>query len=230
MIELLDTDKLKTEEYIQINEELRKTIGEMSTVLNQTITMGEHYSLDYAFIISHINEFENKVFLDLGSGLSILPVWLAKQGAFVMAIDQLDKKAPYDKLRKKLKIPLTFLKSDFLRDPLPSADVIVSCSSIEHNPYNTGQELVKNLARTLIEGGQLIFTVVAEPIPRVYEYKHYPYNEDRIRHLFLDEFKLEEENSNFSDFENLYAKFRQTFPHLWYMPLGVSLIRENGKT
>lgn len=228
MIELCDWDKLESEEYKKINKELKETMDQMGTILKQAITPGDHYNFDYAFIISRIKTFKNLWFLDLGSGLSPLSVYIALRGGNVITVDLNDYAASYSKLGRELEIPLTSLRADFRFNLLPSADVVVSCSAIEHDRPDSISELVTNVSKCLSPGGQFIFTVVAEPVPRVHEYQHFPYNEQKIRELFLKEgFELEEDSSNFGDWDNLYAKFRQIFPHYFYIPLGVSLIKKD---
>ncbi len=230
MIELCDLDKLKEERYSRINQELVETLGRMRAITKSALIPGDHYCFDYAFIVNRIRNFKDLKFLDLGCAASTLPVYISEQGGEVTAIDlpkRTDLTVFHAKLKKELGIPIQFLGMDFCTDPLPKSDVIVSCSSIEHNPYSKVPGLMENIRNSLSKGGQFIFTVIAEPTPPEKDYgSYFSYDENRIRDMFLDGFELEKQDSNFDQFDILYQKFRKQFPWYWYMPLGISLIRK----
>ena len=52
------------------------------------LSMGWHYPLDWAWIISHIGYVENKQVVDAGAGRGVLQWYLAEHGADVFSIDR----------------------------------------------------------------------------------------------------------------------------------------------
>jgi len=231
MIELCDWNKVESEEYKRINATIQKTIGEIARVTGTTLTPGDHYLFDYAFIISQIKQFKGVRFLDLGSASSPLSVYIAQQGGIVTAIDlpgRPDFASYFAKLKKELGIQITFLPLDFCSERLPKADIIISCSAIEHVGYERIPQLIRSARNALPPGGQFIFTVIAEPEPPERTISSYcSYREDKIRRTFLQGFHLEKDRSNFHEFNTLYQRFRKHFPKYFYIPVGVSLSRED---
>jgi len=231
MMELCDWNKVESEEYKRINSAIKKTVEEIGATTGKAPTPGDHYLFDYAFIFSQIREFKGVRFLDLGSACSALTVHIARQGGIVTAVDLpgsvYDFASYFAELKEQLGIQITFSALDFCSDPLPKADVIISCSAIEHNGYEAIPQLVKNTKNALPLGGRFIFTVIAEPEPPEEQYAYSSYREDKIRQTFLQGFRLDKNKSNFDQFDTLYQRFRNQFPKYFYIPVGVSLVRED---
>lgn len=79
-IEILSTDlQDKNRQLINEQKKLAQFIG---------ISMGWHYPLDWAWILSHLGNVEGKRILDAGAGRGVLQWYLAEQGADVLSVDR----------------------------------------------------------------------------------------------------------------------------------------------
>ncbi len=128
----------------------------------------EYYKVaEIDFVMSCLKKHKNALILDLGSGRSSFPTFLAKQGAIVVTAE-LDQTALSTQRRLARSFPdrtLFTAAGDFLNLPFQDEtfDAITIISSIEHVPDQGDIETVKRLGRLLRSGGDLIITVPAGP-------------------------------------------------------------------
>lgn len=139
----------------------------LSTIAN--INPYEYYKVsEMNYVITRVKEISGKLVLDLGSGRSAIPTYIAMQKKDVITAE-LDHDAlqTQHELSSKLQsVTLHVTEANFLQLPFSdeSFDAITIISTIEHVPNDGDIETVKELKRVLKPGGSLLITVPAAHI------------------------------------------------------------------
>jgi len=129
-------------------------------------------SIEYTFIVDRSGEIQNKYILDVGAGLTPLPLYFAKEGAHVITVDnstvirivgeknqEWNEWGFYDYGR--FHENLTSINADILVADFPddSFDVIYSVSVIEHVPAIDRRKIWGRLKQLLKKSGVLLLTL-----------------------------------------------------------------------
>ena len=126
--------------------------------------------VEVPFVLQQLRDVCGRHILDFGCAESLVPLWLAHLGAYVVGIDL----RPYGFRHPNL----TVLLGDFLEQQLSaeSFDVVISLSALEHcgldvygsKVYDRGDyRAVVEFARLLKPGGLLVLTVPVHSTGRV---------------------------------------------------------------
>lgn len=133
-------------------------------------------SIEYPWIIHELGNVRYKKILDIGAGVSPIPIYLAEQGAQVITVD------PHSNIRKigvnqKSWTEWGFLDYSQINSSIKSFnktiesmtfqneffDVIYSISVIEHVPTLIRQEIWKFVSKWIKSGGKLFLTIDLHP-------------------------------------------------------------------
>jgi len=166
-------------EYVLESSEHKKLLSELVDLsrnvfgfFNKTAAR----SFEYPYIINEIGTIAGKKVLDIGAGLSPLPLFLAKSGASVVTVDNspVTRKIgqphtdwngwgylDYGELNNSL---ISYNKDiAFVRLAANSFDCIYSVSVIEHLPAATRRSIWPVLSEALIDNGTLLLTIDLVP-------------------------------------------------------------------
>lgn len=152
-----------------INEELLRSIDAHAKKLRflyRIKGIGYERALELPLIAETIKPLfqENLSYLDIGSGQSVFPSWVAKNSNWnVTCLDKFEWVNKQLEYAKKLGLPegkFRVVVQDFLASELPpeSFDVITNISVIEHFPDALDGEAMAKSARLLKPGGRYILT------------------------------------------------------------------------
>jgi 2-polyprenyl-3-methyl-5-hydroxy-6-metoxy-1,4-benzoquinol methylase len=133
-------------------------------------------TFEYPWIVEKSHPFKGGVFLDIGAGITPLPLYLAEQGGKVITVDYHPKIRTAEKALEDGN-PWGFLDysevhsniSSFNQDILHtefengSFDCIYSVSVIEHMPRHIRREVWNKVSHWLRPGGALLLTVDLVP-------------------------------------------------------------------
>jgi len=127
---------------------------------------------EYPWLINQINEFRNKIFLDIGAGVSPLPIYLAEKGSNVFTVDSYPiirniNENPsdwnewgffdYSTINKNIKSINSGIET--VSFPENYFDCIYSVSVIEHIKASARREIWEKISKWIKTGGNLLFTV-----------------------------------------------------------------------
>jgi cyclopropane fatty-acyl-phospholipid synthase-like methyltransferase len=136
-------------------------------------TKQEARSLEYPWVIEHCGDVAGKSVIDIGAGVSPVPLTLAARGADVTTIDYMDADPRDLDLRDEwgfldyglLDPRVTSINADATALTLEPAsyDLIVSISVIEHMPAVVRREVLGRAGSWARPGGRLILTVDLKP-------------------------------------------------------------------
>ena len=166
---------------------------------------------EYPWIIEHIQTIKDKTFLDIGAGVSPLPIFLAECGARIITVDNsanirnLEKDPlewdewgffDYSILNKNIKsFNMQILEAQF-EDKF--FDCIYSVSVIEHMTKSTRKLLWKKISRWIKDDGWLLLTVDLIPqTENLWNYCAGQIVEDVEQHGSLSDLKTEMANEGF---------------------------------
>lgn len=152
------------------------TLDELVVASRRTFgwfTRQEARSLEYPWVIENCGPIAGAHVIDVGAGLSPIPIVLAARGASVTTIDYM----PADQIDARTRDEwgyfdysvlggnLTSLNADASEIHLPaaSADVVLSVSVVEHMPARVRRALFARTADWIQPNGRLILTVDLEP-------------------------------------------------------------------
>ncbi len=154
----------------------RKTFG----FFNKTITR----CYEYPFIVKEIGGISGKRVLDIGTGLSPLPLFLAEQGASVVTVDNSTIVRSIDQTKEnwdgwgyfdygELSDNIISYNEDIFSINLSSdsLDCIYSVSVIEHLPVATRRSMWPIITELLIKKGTLLLTM--DLVPNTYSLWNY---------------------------------------------------------
>jgi SAM-dependent methyltransferase len=173
--------------------------------------------------------------LDAGCGDSIFPVYLARQGHQVTAVD-LEFTGTLGDLHG---VPIEYVRADLCRLPQPdgSFDAVFCISVIEHLPEPRIPLAIQELRRVLRPGGKLLLTtdyyrdaeeeIWHESPDRRFRVDWGVFDEDRLRRLILAApgFRLEGALQLGVDWEQTSPRMREYHGYP-YTSVGVALVRE----
>ena len=147
--------------------------------------------LEYPWIIKKLNLKRNMKVLDVGSGRSILPLYMASLGAKVYCLD-ICRLSSLERSARNLKLNVKFVVQD-ARTSLPFPDnffdVITAISSIEHFHDDGDIKAMKEFIRVLKKDG-LIF--LSFPYHHDFRKKEwFVYSDSAIEKRLLKPFKLQ---------------------------------------
>jgi SAM-dependent methyltransferase len=111
---------------------------------------------EYPWALSRAGCTPGDSVLDAGCGASIFPVYLARLGCRVIALDR--GKAP--RLDRIHRTPFSYLRAEITELPLGEGtfDTVFSISVIEHLDPPGAEKAMRELARVLRPGGRLLLT------------------------------------------------------------------------
>lgn len=192
--------------------------------------LASHYVWDYIFILSQLEgvPYSGKV-LDAGGGHGALQFYLARRYQ-TWNVDRNDFKEEVEALNFTSGTDVCFVQSELSQMEYPDGcfDCIVSCSALEHNPFEDTRKAMKELARVLKPGGKLIMTLVGwhEDIG----YREFAendlvevYTDEKIKALLEGTGLVLSGESNFDEIMLCIIQFYQTYPgydHPW-IPVGL---------
>lgn len=192
--------------------------------------LASHYVWDYSFILSQIKDLPpGAVIMDAGGGHGALQFLLARKHE-VWNTDRNDYAEEIAELRQITGTEVNFVQGELGQTKFENDffDCIISCSTLEHNPFEELKKVVTELDRILKPGGKLVMTLVGW-----YQdmgYRQYiendwveGYTDKKIETLFEGtNLKLSGE-SNFDEIMLCIIQFQQVYPgydHPW-IPVGV---------
>jgi len=115
---------------------------------------------EYPWVINNIKKPCGKNILDIGAGVSPLPLYIAEKGAYAYTLDnsRIIRRCPdYNQLNKKvISLNCSLYEANFNNNMY---DYIYSVSVIEHIPKKERIFLWKEISRILKEEGNLLLTV-----------------------------------------------------------------------
>lgn len=133
-------------------------------------------SVEYPWVLKQIGDVRGKTILDIGAGVSPLPLYLAERGAKVVTLDSSTNIRELSQDRKswnewgfldyaQLDQSITSLNKDALSVKFDDAtfDCIYSVSAIEHMPASTRKRLWRHFGEWLKAQGSLVLTVDLHP-------------------------------------------------------------------
>ena len=178
---------------------------------------------EYPWLISNISEPENKKILDIGAGVTPLPIILAEKNGFVITVDN------HSVERKKNDDPSSFnewgyfdysainqnissYNNDITKMDFPSSyfDYVFSISVLEHMSSDTRKQLWKKLQRWVKNYSKLFFTVdLIANTRNLWNYGGEPGEiiEDIKRHGTIDDISLELMECGFKQTECIIKDF-----------------------
>jgi len=152
--------------------DLLKTLVRLSRSTFGFFTNTISRSFEYPFIVKNILEAKGKIFLDIGAGLSPLPIFLATQNADIVTVDNssLTRDIEQSRLdwnewgfldysffcRNILSMNENIIATNFQNEYF---DGIYSVSVIEHMPAYERKQLWPRLSSWLKKSGILLLTV-----------------------------------------------------------------------
>jgi len=162
-------------------------------------------TIEYPFIVDSVGEIRNKYILDVGSGLTPLPLYFAQEGAHVVTIDNSSMiRIAEEKGQKwnewgfydygRCNGNVTSINADiFIADlPADSFDVIYSVSVIEHVPASDRRKIWGKLKQLLKSSGVLLLTLDLIPgADLLWNYSGGHLVEDIEKHGSMDSIKDE---------------------------------------
>lgn len=129
-------------------------------------------SVEYPFIIDNVGEIRNKTIFDVGAGVSPLPLYLAKEGARVVTVDNSSTIRILEEIDQEwnewgfldyqcISSNITSINTDVLSVALAeeSFDIIYSVSVVEHVPAIDRRKIWDRLRRLLKKQGILLLTL-----------------------------------------------------------------------
>ncbi len=154
----------------QLLEDLVGLSRDRFTFFPRTITR----TIEYPWIASRMQDCAGQRILDLGAGVSALPIWLAERGAEVVTVDyHANIRDPANKLSWNEWGFLDFALLDQriasfnmdMRDfsDAQGFDVIYSASVIEHMPAIARRDIIGRLSRLIRPEGRLLLTLDLVP-------------------------------------------------------------------
>jgi len=198
--------------------------------------LDSHYVWDYPFILSQLKDLPASAkILDAGGGHGVLQFYLAKR-YLITNVDRLDFRQEVEELNQSAGTSVEFAQSELCRMEFFADgffDAIVSCSSLEHNPFEDARSVIRELDRILKPGGKLVMTLVGWHQDMGYrEFAENDwvevYTDAKIKALFEGTgFRLSGE-SNFDEVMLCILQFYQTYSnydHPW-IPVGVVAQKE----
>lgn len=132
-------------------------------------------SLEYPWVVEASGNVAGQIILDIGAGISPVPLALAERGAHVLTIDNSrllrhrheivasNEWGFLDYSGLDLRTRSVWRDASDLELTAQSCDVVLSISVIEHLPATTRRELINRSARWLRSGGRLVLTVDLVP-------------------------------------------------------------------
>jgi len=151
--------------WMRINRELKKLA---------TVNAYEYYKVsEMDFVISRLSRMSCHTVLDLGSGCSAIPSYIAMQGKQVIAaeLDETALQTQHELSTRQPHLSLHVTAANFLRLPFADEtfDAITIISTIEHVPNDGDIQTMKELRRVLKPGGALFITV---PVSHIANEQH----------------------------------------------------------
>lgn len=136
-------------------------------------TKQEARSLEYPWVVEYSGEVSGKSVIDIGAGVSPVPIVLAARGAHVTTIDymptdsrELDARDEWGYLDySAISDRITSINGDATKVQLDPAsyDVVMSISVIEHMPATVRRTVLNQAAFWVRSGGRLVLTIDLEP-------------------------------------------------------------------
>jgi len=133
-------------------------------------------SFEYPWLINQIDDFDDKLFLDIGAGVTPLPIYLAEKNSHIFTLD------PHPVVRNMNENPSDWNEWGFLdysvinkniqslninaenaNFPENYFDYIYSISVIEHVPAETRREIWKKISQWIKPQGALLLTIDLYP-------------------------------------------------------------------
>ena len=192
--------------------------------------LASHYVWDYSFILSQIDTLPplSKI-LDAGGGHGALQFLLARKHK-VWNMDRNDYADEIAELCQITGTDVNFVQGELRRTEFANGffDCIISCSALEHNPFEELKKVVAELDRTLKPGGKLVMTLVGWH--QDMGYRQYTendwvkvYTDEKIKALFEGTNLILSGKSNFDEIMLCIIQFQQTYPGYDYpwIPVGV---------
>lgn len=136
-------------------------------------TKQEARSLEYPWVVEFSGDVAGKRVIDLGAGVSPVPLVLADRGADVTTVDympadsrQLDTRDEWGFLDySTIRSTITSINGDATKVELDRAgyDVVMSISVIEHMPAEVRRRVLARAAEWVRPGGRLVLTIDLQP-------------------------------------------------------------------
>lgn len=225
----LDLEELESPEYRDILAEMDSLLaGDPVSYLHP----GKRW--EYPWALARASLSAGATVLDAGAGDSIFPVYLAKQGHAVTAVDlTLD-----GTLGERHRVEINYLAASMTALPLPSSrfDAVFCISVIEHLPESEVPRALDELRRVLRPGGSLLLTTDYYDDAEAEVWHRSPgrefrvdwriFDEDRLRRLILDApgWRVEGELDLDVDWEAVKPAMREYHGYP-YTSVGVKLVR-----
>lgn len=148
---LLDLRELERPGFRELNRRLEAIEREDDALYFHP---GKHW--EYPWAMERLRAEPGARVLDAGCGASVFPVWLARCGFRVTALDL----APPAGLAERLGEPIEYVSGNLTEMPFPDAsfDAVFSISVIEHLGREGIAEAMRELTRVVRPGGQLLIT------------------------------------------------------------------------
>lgn len=190
--------------------ELLKTLVDASRGFFGWFTKHKPRAFEYPWVLREIGDPRGRAILDIGAGVSPLPLMLAEKGASVITVDysqtiRRGKKTvnwdewgffDYGDLNGNIKS----FNQDILTLTLTdnSLDHAYSVSVIEHMPAATRKEIWKKVSQWTKSGGSLLLTIDIVPgTEQIWNYAQGEKIEDESIHGTFDDLERELEKTNF---------------------------------
>lgn len=160
--------------------------------------------IEYPLCFNKLELNKGMRILDVGSGNSIYPVYMAYRGCIVQALDfddfvfklkDISKKMWFRQLIDTGQLKIDVQDSRKLSYPNDSFDRVCAVSTLEHIPDNGDISSMKEINRVLKKGGRAFISLEANAKPREFYVKHkfyygHPYLSEYIKSsiYFQDQF------------------------------------------
>ncbi|HET7321899.1 MAG TPA: class I SAM-dependent methyltransferase [Longimicrobiaceae bacterium] len=227
---LLDLDELRAADYRSVLEEMDALVAQEGV---SYLHPGKRW--EYPWALERADLEPGSRVLDAGSGDSIFPIYLARHGYRVTAVD-LAFSGTLDALHG---VDVDYVRADLTSLPQPdeSFDAVFCISVIEHLPEGRIPFAMQQMRRVLKPGGRLLLTtdyyrdaeeeVWYEGPDRRFRVDWGFFDEARLRRLILGApgFRLEGELDLAVDWETTSARMREYHGYP-YTSVGVALVKE----
>lgn len=155
LIERINYKNYTVVKWMKLNRQLSATAN---------INPYEYYKVsEMNYVISRLKQIPGKLVLDLGSGRSAIPTYIAMHDKCVITaeLDHDALQTQHDLSNQQPSLYLKVTEANFLQLPFrdDTFDAITIISTIEHVPYDGDIETVKELRRVLKPGGSLLITI-----------------------------------------------------------------------
>lgn len=191
--------------------EVLKSLVDISRTFFGWFTKHRPRAFEYPWIVKEIGDPNGKMILDIGAGVSPLPLILAEKGADMITVDYSPTVRRYGKQSvnwdewgfldySNLNGNIRSFNQDILTVDIRdcSLDCTYSVSVIEHMPAATRKEIWKKISQWTKPGGSLLLTIDLVPgTEQIWNYSQGEKIEDESTHGAFEDLRKELENAGF---------------------------------